>query len=405
MHILILNAGSGSQKIALYALEHAPGAEPPRPLWEGYADWNAQPGRVVVHLQNNWGFHADESLTETARPAVLRHLLTRLWDGDVAAISSPSEVSVVGHRVVHAGPTFRQSTRVTPAVREAIQDFETVAGAHNRLTLEGMAIADAIFGDTPQVAAFDTAFHRTMPAAMTIYPGPYAWYEQGIKRYGFHGLSHHYGAERAAQLLNRELAELRIITCHLGGGCSVAAIQGGQSVNTTMGFTPLEGLVMNNRSGTVDPGILLYLMRYKGYSAEQLDRELHEQSGLLGISGITNDLRGLLEGPAAQEPRAQLAVAIFVQRLREDIGAMLTTLGGVDVLVFTGGVGEHLPPIRAAACATLGFLGLELDEAQNAAAQRDVEISTPHSRVRVLMVQAQEEWMIARDCWAVQQAS
>ncbi len=398
MKMLVLNAGSGSQQISLYDLGETLPATAPAPLWAAYADWNERPGAVVAHLTHA-GATTTQTLTDLDRGAVLAALVRGMWDGPQPIIAGPREIGLIGHRVVHGGPNHRQSTAITPAVKDAIAEYAKVAGAHNRNTLAGITLMEAIFPDTPQMAAFDTAFHATLPLAAVVYPGPYSWFTQGIRRYGFHGLSHQYASERAAQMLGRDPASLRLVTCHLGGGCSLAAVQGGRSINTTMGFTPLEGLMMNNRSGSVDPGVLIFLLRYGGYTAEQLDHTLHEESGLEGISGSGNDLRELFVADPATQPRARLAIDIYVQRLREGIGAMVASLGGLDALVFTGGVGEHLATIRAEATAPFAFMGLTIDAARNGQAVPDVDISAAGASVRTLVIQAEEEWMIARAGW------
>jgi acetate kinase len=249
------------------------------------------------------------------------------------------------------------------------------------------------------VAVFDTAFHRDLPLAAAVYPGPYAWFTDGIRRYGFHGINHRYCAERAALLLGRDPAQLRLVICHLGNGCSLAAVRDGRSVDTTMGFTPLEGLMMGTRSGSIDPGILTYLARRFQLTSEQLDDVLNTKSGLLGISGVSADMRQILAARAAGHERATLAFDIYVHRLRAGIGAMAAALGGIDALVFTAGIGEHSPEVRAAACEQLGHLGVLLDDARNAESRGDRDIARSDAGVRVLIVRAEEDWMIARDCW------
>jgi acetate kinase len=267
-----------------------------------------------------------------------------------------------------------------------------------------MEIVAKLLGPVPQVAVFDTGFHRTMPLAAATYPGPYDWFEQGIRRYGFHGINHQYCAQRAAQLLGKNLNSLKLVTCHLGNGCSLAAIREGRSVDTTMGFTPLEGLMMGTRSGSVDPGILTYLLRQRQVSGQQLDKVLNQKSGLLGVSGISSDMRQILAASKnGKEParmsRAKLAFDIYVHRLRSGIGAMVAVLGGIDALIFTAGVGENSPEVRAAVCDNFAFLGLRLDQGKNARLPLDEDISAPDATVRVLVIHAQEDWMIARECW------
>jgi acetate kinase len=251
----------------------------------------------------------------------------------------------------------------------------------------------------PQIAVFDTGFHRTMPLAAKTYPGPYEWFEQGIRRYGFHGINHQYCAERAQQLLGDK--PKRLVTCHLGNGCSLAAIREGKSVDTTMGFTPLEGLMMGTRSGSVDPGILTYLMRQRHFYDEALDDVLNKKSGLLGISGISSDMREVLDARKRGNERASLAFDMYVHRLRSGIGAMAAVLGGIDALVFTAGVGENSAEVRAAVCDQLAFLGLRIDPAKSAQSSfdKDTDVSAQDAAVRVLVIHAQEDWMIARQCW------
>jgi acetate kinase len=231
-----------------------------------------------------------------------------------------------------------------------------------------------------------------------VYPGPYEWLEQGIRRYGFHGISHQYSSRRAAEILGRDLKSLRLVTCHLGDGCSLAAIRGGVSVDTTMGYTPLDGLMMGSRSGAVDPGILIHLLHHGGYDAERLDRVLNHGSGLKGISGLSEDMREIEAAMAQGHERARLAFEIYVHRVRAGIGAMATSTAGLDALVFMGGVGENSAAVRAAVCDALGFLGVKLDAGKNAGSPADEDIATPDSAARVLLVHTRENWEIAREC-------
>jgi acetate kinase len=290
-------------------------------------------------------------------------------------------------------------------VRAAIASVSPLAPLHIRAELEGMEIVDSVLGAVPQVAVFDTGFHRQMPEAAAIYPGPYEWVEKGIRRYGFHGINHQYCAGRAAQLLRKDVNSLKLVSCHLGNGCSVAAIQGGRSVDTTMGFTPLEGLMMGTRSGSIDPGILTFLMRQENFDAEKIDHLLNQESGLLGISGISGDMRDILSAMQQNHERAKLAFEIYTHRLRGAIGSMAAVLGGVDALVFTAGVGENSPQVRAAACNTLEFLDLKLDRELNSRSFLDCDISTADARVRVLVIRAEEDWAIATECWKLARAA
>ena len=264
-----------------------------------------------------------------------------------------------------------------------------------------MDVVEKRFGPVPQIAVFDTGFHSRVPKPAFVYPGPYEWLAQGIRRYGFHGINHQYCAERTAQLLGKDLRSLKLVTCHLGNGCSLAAIQDGHSVDTTMGFTPLEGLMMGTRSGSVDPGILTYLMRQGHLTGAQLDDLLNKNSGLLGISGISGDMRQIVASMKEGHPRAKLAFDIFVHRLRSCIGSMIAVLGGIDALVFSAGIGENSSEVRAAACANFAYLNLRLDSEKNLHPSADRDIASAESAVRVLVVRAQEDWAIARECWGL----
>jgi acetate kinase len=332
MKILAINGGSSSVKCRLDDLHHAP-SEPAAPLWQAHID-------------------SHENLESTLR-------------------SAPGPVDAVVHRIVHGGKQ-RQTTRITPQVREAIAQEAEVAPAHNKFELQSIDVAQTVFGpDVPQIATFDTSFHATLEPTAYVYPGPYEWLDQGIRRYGFHGLSHQYSSRRAAELLGSD--SLRLIVCHLGNGASLCAIRDGKSVDTTMGFTPLEGLMMGTRSGSVDPAILIYLIRHRGYTADQLDGILNQKSGLLGVSGISGDMRDILK---SEDPRARLAFDIYAHRLCREIGAMAGVLGGADAIVFTGGVGENCAPLRDIVEKRFAFLN-----------------------ARILVIHAEEEWEMARECY------
>ncbi len=392
MKILVLNSGSSSQKSCLFEVADSLPEGQPVPLWE--ADSDGDHLKVSTSSGAKWEetLEATDSFTGTA------HLLQTLWSGPTAVVAHPREIDIVGHRVVHGGREFQQPTRVTEKVKETIHRLAPLAPAHNMAALDGIEAVEMLLGAVPQIAVFDTAFHATLPDAAAIYPVPYEWSEQGIRRFGFHGISHEDCAHRAAKILGRDLTSLRLITCHLGNGCSLCAIRDGKSIDTTMGFTPLEGLMMGTRSGSIDPGILLYLLREKGMGADELDRVLNKESGLKGISGSSGDLREIEAAISRGDERAQLAFDMDVHRLRSGIGAMLASLGSLDALVFTAGIGQHSSAIRAAACQTFAFLGLELDAAKNEAPV-DEDIAARDSLVRILVVQAQEDWAIAKRCW------
>ncbi len=404
MNVLVLNSGSSSQKSCLYEIGDTLPDDPPACLWEGRIEWAE--GKAEYSIKNSRGVSRKGPTPLGSRGEAIEHLLASSWSGDTRAISRPSDIDVVGHRVVHGGPQHFEPAIVTAEVRSAIENVSVFAPLHNRAELEGMESVAKLLGPVPQVAVFDTGFHRTMPLSSAIYPGPYEWFEQGIRRYGFHGINHQYCALRAAQLLGKNLNSLKLVTCHLGNGCSLAAILEGRSVETTMGFTPLEGLMMGTRSGSVDPGILTYLMRQRQVSGQQIDEILNQKSGLLGISGISSDLREILAASrdgndSAKQARAKLALDIYVHRLQSGIGAMIAVLGGVDAIVFSAGVGENSPEVRAAACDNFAFLGLKLDPGKNMQPllDNDKDISAPDAAVRVLVIRAQEDWMIARECW------
>jgi acetate kinase len=402
MKILVLNAGSSSQKSCLYALSPDSLSQglPPSPLWEAQVDWT-HPGNQVQLKVETAQAKLNTTLKAESRGVAIVRLLESLWSGSTAVIPGPEVITAVGHRVVHGGQDYRASTRITPDVKAAIARLAAFAPIHNPLNLEGIEFIEQNFGTAiPQVAVFDTAFHSALPPAAYTYPGPYEWLEAGIRRYGFHGISHQYCAQRAAQLLGRSLPELRLIICHLGNGCSLSAVRGGYSVDTTMGFTPLEGLMMGTRSGSVDPGILIHLLRQHHYSADDLDRILNRESGLKGISGLSSDLRPIVEAIAQGHERAQLAVDVYIHRLRAAIGSMLASLGGLDALVFTAGIGENASLIRAGACEAFEFLGLHLDKEKNQQRRpEDIDLSRPESAVKILVIHTQEDWAIAQECW------
>src|SRR6202158_1615297 len=402
MNVLVLNSGSSSQKSCLYKIGDTLPDDPPGCIWEGKIEWADD--KAEYSIKNSRGVSRKDQTSVASRGEAIKRLLRSLWSGEKQALSAPSALDVVGHRVVHGGPQHFEPSLVTPEVKSAIESVSVFAPLHNRAELEGMEIVAKLLGPVPQVAVFDTGFHRTMPLAAATYPGPYDWFEQGIRRYGFHGINHQYCAQRAAQLLGKNLNSLKLVTCHLGNGCSLAAIREGRSVDTTMGFTPLEGLMMGTRSGSVDPGILTYLIRQRQVSGQQLDKVLNQKSGLLGVSGISSDMRQILAASKnGKEParmsRAKLAFDIYVHRLRSGIGAMVAVLGGIDALVFTAGVGENSPEVRAAVCDNFAFLGLRLDQGKNARLPMDEDISAPNATVRVLVIYAQEDRMIARECW------
>lgn len=385
------------------------GDTPALPLWQASIDWAHQTGVAEINVETHGAIMAEgASLREAialdgqtqSRPHLISWILQTMWHGPTRVIDGPKVVDIVGHRVVHGGQTYVEPVHITAEVKAEIGRLSTLAPVHNPANLEGIEVAEHLFGDqTPQIAVFDTAFHSQMPAFAAVYAGPYDWVAMGIRRYGFHGISHHYCAQRVAQLMRRELAELRLITCHLGNGCSLAAIQNGHSIDTTMGFTPLDGLMMGTRAGSVDPGILIYLMRQFGYDAERLDRELNKQSGLLGVSGVSSDMRLVLAAMQAGDERATLAFDMYIHRICAGVGAMLMRLGRLDALVFAAGVGENAPLVRERVCQALAFLGVKLDPVKNQNHPLDADIASGDSSSRVYVIHTQEDWAIAQVCW------
>jgi acetate kinase len=399
MKVLVLNAGSSSLKSCLYEMSEALPQTPPVPAWEGHMEWEELFKNVWLRVKKSGQQVIHKRLDIQSEGPAAEYMLRTLWQGPTQVLSSPDEVDMVGHRVVHGGEEYTEPTIVTSDVKHAITRLSAFAPELNLAEEKGIEVAERIFKSQPQVAVFDTAFHQTMPKHAAVYPGPYAWFERGIRRYGFHGTSHHYCAGRTAQILGKELELLRIVTCHLGHGCSLAAVQNGLSVDTTMGFTPLEGLMMGSRSGTIDPGILIHLLREEGYSADRIEELLTRESGLLGISGVSDDMRRVLAAIGEGNSRARLAFDVFVHRLRHHMGAMVATLGGVDALAFTAGIGENSPQVRSEACAGFEFLNLRLDQQKNSQSPVDCDIATADSAVRVVVVAAREEWAIAQECW------
>jgi acetate kinase len=400
MKILVLNGGSSSFKCWF---QDVPDGQLPSeglgPRWSARADWSRNSGTADVKVVRSDGASLTRSITASSPSGFLEPVVEALWNGDAKAIDAPSEIDVVGHRIVHGGPKYRETVLVTSEVRSAIAEQVEFAPAHNRLQLAAIECVDRVIGsNTPQVAVFDTGFHATLPPAAYVYPGPYAWLERGIRRYGFHGISVQYSTRRAAELLQVPPDSSRLIVCHLGNGASVTAVVNGKSLDTSMGFTPLEGIMMGTRSGSIDPSILVYLMRHQGCSADQIDEILNRKSGLLGVSGISGDMREILEAIEKGNLRAGLAYGIYSHRLTREVGAMLAVLGGVDAIVFTGGIGENCPPLRQAVCEQLAFLDLKLDAAKNAKPDLDQNIAADGSAVQVLVIRADEDWEIAREC-------
>jgi acetate kinase len=402
--VLVVNCGSSSVKFQLLETDgERARAGTDRVLAKGLVENIGGTAAVKFEVPGR------EPLRETAE--ILEHaiavekILDFLTHAENGVLRERREIDAVGHRVVHGGERFKASALITDDVLAGIEACFDMAPLHNPPNVEGYKAARAALPGVPQVAVFDTSFHQTMPPEAYLYGLPYALYQRhGIRRYGFHGTSHRFVSARLAALLGRapEDPGLRLITCHLGNGCSMAAIRGGRSVDTSMGFTPLEGLLMGTRSGDVDPAAVLHVMEHEEIGVEEASAMLNKQSGLLGISGVSNDMRALLEAEAQGNDRARLAVHVFCYRLRKYVAAYIGVLGGVDGLAFAGGIGENAPAIRARALAGLEGLGVTLVPELNTAARgSEAEISPGGSGTRVFVVPTNEELLIARDTYAI----
>ncbi|MFD2080803.1 acetate kinase [Actinopolymorpha cephalotaxi] len=313
------------------------------------------------------------------------------------ALEAMDRPDAVGHRVVHGGPAYTRAVRIDPRVRARLGEYTSLAPLHQPAALAGIDLVSEQLPDVPAVACFDTAFHSTLPPAASTYALPARWREEyGLRRYGFHGLSAAYAARRAAELVDRPVQELRTVVCHLGAGASATAVRAGRSVDTTMGFTPLAGLVMASRPGDVDPGLLVWLLRNGVVDTEGLDAALEHDSGLTGLAG-TPDMRQVVERAQAGDAQASLAIGVYVHRLRGLVAAMTASLGDLDVLVFTGGVGEHAPLVRSRTVEGLAFLGLALDDEANSRAEGDTDLTAPSARARTLVIEAREDLQIAAE--------
>jgi acetate kinase len=394
MNVLVINAGSSSIKYQLY---HMPEAEV---LAKGSVERIAEETSVLSQTVG------DNTLTREGHVAdheeAMAMILAALAAPEGGAIKDLADIDAVGHRVVHGGEEFTGSTLVNDAVIASLEKYCDLAPLHNPHNLVGIGAAMHKLPEAKQVACFDTAFHTTIPEVAYLYALPHKLYDEyRIRRYGFHGTSHRYVARRAAELMGKGKYDVNVITCHLGNGCSMCAVSQGRSVDTSMGLTPLEGLVMGTRTGDFDPAILFYLAN-KGYTIAQLNTLCNKESGLLGISGESNDMRNLTELAAGGDERAQLAIDIFCYRVRKYIGMYAAVLEGVDAIVFTGGIGENAPEVRSKICANLVSLGIDVDANKNAATIRqEGDVSTDTSKARVLVIPTNEEQAIAKDTYAI----
>jgi|SRR5579884_1000631 acetate kinase len=392
MSILVMNAGSSSLKFALLD------AEAKQTLATGLIEWLTDPRHADLVITPSEGevFRARDSATDH-RAAVL-HAVRRLGELPGRSGEAAKAITSVGHRVVHGGTRFQEPARLDGEVKRAITELAELAPLHNAAALEVIEATETVLPKVPHVAVFDTSFFAMLEPHAYLYPVPYSWYSDwGIRRFGFHGISHAYCAGRAAEFLGRDAAGLRLVICHLGNGCSASAVRGGRPVQTTMGFTPLEGLMMGTRSGSLDPGLLIHVQRCKNLNPEQLDHVLNGESGLLGVSGVSADYRQVEDAAQRGEERARLALRMYADRVRASVGALAVTMGGVDALVLTAGVGEHAAALRATVCQGLEFLGLRLDANSNAACSPDADIAAADSGGRVLILHTREDLMIARE--------
>jgi len=394
MKVLVINCGSSSIKYQLLAMPSN------RVLAKGVVARIGEACATIAFEVN--GREIRHEVPIENHIVGMQRILLALTDGDTRVVNELGQIDAVGHRVVHGGEEFSDSVLITEEVLEAIHRFADLAPLHNPPNLIGINAARTALPYLPHVACFDTAFHATLPPVAYTYALPQQIYQQyGVRRYGFHGTSHRFVARRAAAMLGLSDDAIHCITCHLGNGCSMAAVRNGQSVDTSMGLTPLPGLVMGTRTGDLDPAILFYLAR-KGYDIDALDTLCNKQSGLLGVSGVSNDMRTLAEAAAEGNERARLAIELFAYRVKQYIGAYAAVLGKLDAVVFTGGIGENSAEVRAASCSNLDLLGFRIDRQRNqAAVGREGEIQTLDSLVKVVVIATDEEVAIATDTYRI----
>lgn len=392
MKILVLNCGSSSVKYKLIDTENdtvmAEGGVEKIGLPDGFLKYKLSDGSKAIR-----------ELGLVDHKGAVKAVLDILTDPEVGCIRSYSEIGAVGHRVVHGGEKFSKSVLLTDEVLQQIKDCYDLAPLHNPANVTGIEAVEEILPGVKQVGVFDTAFHQTMPAKSFMYALPYKYFkEDGVRRYGFHGTSHRYVSQRVCEILGVDINKEKIITCHVGNGGSITAVLYGKSVDTSMGLTPVEGLMMGTRVGDVDPGALTYLMKKHNLSADELQKIINKESGVLGVTELSSDMREIEAADKAGDPRAHLALEMYEQRITKYIGAYAAEMGGVDIIVFTGGVGENQTGLRGNVCRPLGFMGVELDEQLNMTTRgTETVISAPSSKVKVVVVPTDEEMMIARD--------
>lgn len=391
MKILVLNSGSSSLKFQLFDMINE------RVLAKGIVE-RIGLGNSSIVFQPLDQEKVIENTNIADHQTAVQYVLNLLVNAQYGIITSFSEINAIGHRVAHGGSLFKNSVIINTEVKAKIKSLSDIAPLHNPPALIGIEACEKVLPGITQVAVFDTAFHQTIPDYAYLYGLPYEVYEKyGIRKYGFHGTSHKYVANRAADLLGKPIEELKIITCHLGNGASITAVLNGKSVETSMGFTPLEGLMMGTRSGDIDPTIVTFLNKKAGWSVEETFEVLNKKSGILGVSGVSSDFRDVEDAAAGGNKRAQVALEIFYHDVIKYIGAYVAVLNGVDAIVFTAGLGENSPSMRSAVCKNLTYLGAQVDEEMNSQRGKEIIISTKASDVAVLVIPTNEELMIARD--------
>lgn len=391
MKILVINCGSSSLKYQLFDMDHE------SVLAKGLVERIGIDGSQIKHTKTGLETLVQQTPIPDHKVAI-KLVLDTLLGSSHGVLTSLDELSAVGHRVVHGGEDFASSVKIDAKVLEAVKRCVPLAPLHNPANIMGIEAVLEALPNVPQVGVFDTAFHQTMPQHAFMYGVPYGYYEKyKVRRYGFHGTSHYFVSRRAAEMVGQPIEKLKIITCHLGNGSSITAVNGGKSVDTSMGFTPLAGVLMGTRSGDVDPALLPFIAKTEKMGMDEIDMLLNKKSGLLGISGISSDLRDVEDAALKGDKRAQLAVNMLNYDIKKFVGAYAAAMGGVDVLVFTAGVGENSIPTRAAVCEGLEFLGIKIDPEKNAVRGKEADISAADSRVRVLVIPTNEELMIARD--------
>jgi len=401
-NVLVLNAGSSSVKISLFHLDLSAPAKVLSRLAHALHDDRQEdtPHSALWHTEIDF---PSPDLDSINWQDFLKQALVPLAKSQISELLQHNKIDIVGHRIVHGGDKYSQAVFITDEVKADIEKYIPLAPLHNKISLAQIKAIEKLLPNAQQIAVFDTAFHRTLPEAVSFYPLPYKWHEEyGIRRFGFHGINVEYCAQQAAHVLGQELSALSMIVCHLGSGCSLTAVENGKSINTTMGFTPLDGLMMGTRSGSIDPGILIYLLKNKTVTIDQLEFDLNKNSGLKGITQ-TSDMKAIIDHMEFQSEAgklAKLAFEMFIDRLRASICAMRASLSRLDVLVFTAGIGENSALVRQAACAWLGFLGIKVDEEVNERLQIKKgpifsDISSAKSEAAILVINAQEDWAIA----------